>query len=71
MTEDSNIYVKTVEGETHAIPYVENMTAKQLKIRVKAKTGVSIDNQSLIASGREIGNEKQLSEYDITKGSTV
>jgi hypothetical protein len=68
---ESAIFVKTVEGETLTIPYIENMTGKKVKSRVKAIKGITIEQQSLIATGREIADDDSLTDYGITKGSTV
>jgi hypothetical protein len=68
---DDCIYVRTVEGQTYNIPYFDSMTGKQLKNRIKARTGYPVDNQSVICRGREIEDTQELARANITKGQTV
>jgi hypothetical protein len=68
---ESSLTVKTIEGESHVIPYLDNMTGKQVKNRIKAITGYGVDMQSLVVGGREIENDKKLADLDVNKGQVV
>jgi hypothetical protein len=66
-----SVFVKTIEGNGHIIPYLDNMTGKQVKNRIKAITGYSVELQSIVFQGRELENNVKLSDLGINKGATV
>jgi hypothetical protein len=67
----SELFVRTIEGNIISIPFLNDMTVKQVKIRLKAKTGTELQNIVLVSDGRELQNNNLLEDYKISKGSVV
>jgi hypothetical protein len=67
-----SIYVISVNEEMYEIPYLEKMTVKQLKLRIKQFQNVDISNQVLMYSGRELQPDTaMLADFRVKKGDKV
>jgi hypothetical protein len=72
MTEDiDKLFISVMDGSQYQIPYNENFTGKQVKLRVKALVGAQVDGLVLLFHGREIPNDLTLSNLSILKNNTV
>lgn len=65
------IFVKTLTGKTYTVDVVETETVAQLKQKIQEKEGIPQSEQRLIFAGKELNEERALSDYNIQKASTV
>ena len=65
------IYIKTLTGENITLETEPNETIKKLKEKIEPLENISVDNQRLIFAGKELEDNKTLSDYNIQKESTI
>jgi hypothetical protein len=65
------ITVSTTEGSNYLVPFLQNMTTKEVKFRTNKIVGGNIDDQMLIFGGRELEPNKTLADSNVSKGSKV
>ena len=53
----NTIYVKTLEGRSHAIDFCPDDKVSELKKKVQEKTGCAQDQQGLVYQGRVLEND--------------
>ena len=68
----AQIFVKNLNGKTETYHVdLSNATIAQLKAQIHYKEGIYCDQQRLIYSGKQLENQRMLSEYKIGDNSTL
>lgn len=65
------LLVKTLTGKTITVDVNEDDTVETLKQRINEKEGIPVDQQRLIYSGKQISEERTMSDYGVTNGATM
>lgn len=65
------IYVKTITDKIITVHVEDSDTIQILKEKIKDIEGVSPDQQRLIFAGKQLANDKILSDYKIREDCTV
>ncbi len=65
------IFVKTMSGKTLTIEVEASDSIEHVKDQVFAQEGMPVEQQNMMFSGKRLENSKTLSDYKITKESTI
>ncbi len=65
------LLIKTLTGKTITVDVNEDDTVETLKQRINEKEGIPVDQQRLIFGGKQISEERTMSDYGVTNGATM
>jgi len=71
MRGEFQIFVKTLNGTTLTIEVDKTDTVTMIKKQIEERAGLAADDQRLIFAGKQLADDTVISEYDITRETTL